>query len=120
MPEICDEENLWQWSKLEIRLNAFHWAIIPQKQFIIIIIIINNLILFLNLDSQTHLLQNLYTDIHFNLHHPGFSLLKGWGGVPLPLAQNLLIPPIRESLPLSGLFPLPKLYSPPPKVCCPH
>ena len=29
-------EDLWQWSRLEIRLNAFRLSIIPQKQFIII------------------------------------------------------------------------------------
>ena len=33
-------EDLWQWSRLEIRLNAFRWSTIPHKQFIIIIIII--------------------------------------------------------------------------------
>ena len=38
--EIRDGENLWQWSRLEIRLNAFRRSTIPQKQFIIIIIII--------------------------------------------------------------------------------
>ena len=37
--EIRDAEDLWQWSRLEIRLNAFRRSTIPQKQFIIIIII---------------------------------------------------------------------------------
>ena len=37
--EIRDGEDLWQWSRLEIRLNAFRLSTIPQKQFIIIIII---------------------------------------------------------------------------------
>ena len=37
LPRIGD---FWQWSRLEIRLNAFRWSTIPQKQFIIIIIII--------------------------------------------------------------------------------
>ena len=32
--EICDGEDLWQWSRLEIRLNAFRRSTIPQKQFI--------------------------------------------------------------------------------------
>ena len=36
--EICDGENLWQWSRLEIRLNEFYGPTIPQKLFIIIII----------------------------------------------------------------------------------
>ena len=36
--EICDGEGLWQWYQLEIRINAFRWSTIPQKQFIIIII----------------------------------------------------------------------------------
>ena len=34
--EICDGEDLWQWSRLETRLNAFRQSTIPQKQFIII------------------------------------------------------------------------------------
>ena len=38
--EIRDGEDLWQWSQLEIRLNAFCQSTIPQKQFIIIIIMI--------------------------------------------------------------------------------
>ena len=38
--EIHDDEDLSQWSCLEVRLNAFRWSTIPQKQFIIIIIII--------------------------------------------------------------------------------
>ena len=38
MSEIHDGEDLWQWSRLEIRLNAFRRSTIPQKQFIIIMI----------------------------------------------------------------------------------
>ena len=34
--EIRDGEDLWQWSRLEIRLNAFGRLSIPQKQFIVI------------------------------------------------------------------------------------
>ena len=37
--EIHDGEDLWRWSWLEIRVNAFRWSAIPQKHFIIIIII---------------------------------------------------------------------------------
>ena len=37
--EICNGEDLWQWSQLEIRLNSFRQSTIPQKQFIIIITI---------------------------------------------------------------------------------
>ena len=40
VPDIYDGENLWQWFRLEIRLNAFRRSTIPQKQFIIISIII--------------------------------------------------------------------------------
>ena len=40
MSDICDGEDLWQWSQLEIRSNVFRRTTIPQKQFIIIIIII--------------------------------------------------------------------------------
>ena len=38
--EFRDSEDLRKWSQLEIRLNAFHRSTIPQKQFIIFIIII--------------------------------------------------------------------------------
>ena len=31
LSEILDDESLWQWSRLEIRLNSFHRLIIPQK-----------------------------------------------------------------------------------------
>ena len=37
--EIHNGEDFWQWSRLEIRLNVFHRSTLPQKQFIIIIII---------------------------------------------------------------------------------
>ena len=36
-------DNFWQWSRLEIRLNAFNWPTIPQKQFIINSIQFNSL-----------------------------------------------------------------------------
>ena len=36
MPEIRDGEDLWQWSGLEISLNAYRRSSIPQKQFNII------------------------------------------------------------------------------------
>ena len=39
MLDIRDDEGLWQWSQLEIRLILFRWSTIPQKQFIIIVII---------------------------------------------------------------------------------
>ena len=32
--QICDGENLWQWSRLETRLNAPRQLTIPQNQFI--------------------------------------------------------------------------------------
>ena len=35
--EICDVEDLWQWSRLKKKVNAFCRSTIPQKQFIIII-----------------------------------------------------------------------------------
>ena len=33
MSEICDGENFWRWSRLEIRLNGPRRSTIPQKQF---------------------------------------------------------------------------------------
>ena len=38
--EIRDGKDLWQWSRLEIRLKAFCRSTIQQQKFIIIIIII--------------------------------------------------------------------------------
>ena len=38
--ETHDGEDLWQWSRLEIRLNVFRRSTILQKQFIIVIFII--------------------------------------------------------------------------------
>ena len=38
--KVRDDEDLWQWSRLEIRLNTFHWSTIPWKKFIIIFIFI--------------------------------------------------------------------------------
>ena len=40
MSEIRDGQDLRQWSRLEMRLNAFRRSTIPQKQFVTIIIII--------------------------------------------------------------------------------
>ena len=40
--EIPDGEDLWQWSWLEIRLNAFRRSTIPHKQFIINSFILSN------------------------------------------------------------------------------
>ena len=40
---VRDGEDLWQWSRLEIGLNVFRQSSIPQKQFIIIIIILKYL-----------------------------------------------------------------------------
>ena len=38
-PKIRDGEDLWPWSRLEIRINVFRPSDIPQKQFNIMIII---------------------------------------------------------------------------------
>ena len=35
--DISDDEDLWRWTRLEIRLNVFRRLTIPQTQFIIII-----------------------------------------------------------------------------------
>ena len=35
--EIHNDKDLWEWSRLEKRLNASRWSIIPQKQLITII-----------------------------------------------------------------------------------
>ena len=40
MSVICHSENLWQWSRLQIRTHTFRRTTILQKQFIIIIVIV--------------------------------------------------------------------------------
>ena len=37
--EIRDGKNPWQWSPLEISLNVFCRSTIPQKHFIIIVVV---------------------------------------------------------------------------------
>ena len=76
--EIRDGEDLWQWSLLEIRLNAFRRSTIPQKRFIIII-----------KDPTLRLSSALpYSSCHFanhksvflqSLHHPSVS----WKTTPM-------------------------------------
>ena len=34
MSEICNGEDFWQWSQLDIRLKAFCWSTTAQKYFI--------------------------------------------------------------------------------------
>ena len=41
--KIRDGEDLWQWFRLEIKLNAFRRSTIPQKHFIIIINCLNGM-----------------------------------------------------------------------------
>ena len=44
--EICNDEELWQWSRVEVRLNTFRRSTIPQNnsssiyQFIIIVTVV--------------------------------------------------------------------------------
>ena len=54
--EIRDGEDLWQWSRLEIKLNAFRRSTILQKQFIITnhIHSISNIFSGINLPSWTN------------------------------------------------------------------
>ena len=40
MSEIRDGQDLWQWFRLEIRLDAFRRSTIPQKHFLFNIIIV--------------------------------------------------------------------------------
>ena len=58
--EIRDSEDLWQWSRLEIRLNAFCRSTIPQKQFITIFIII--------MEIQAFFLQICVLKVEFSKH----------------------------------------------------
>ena len=36
--EVCSGENLWQWSRLKIKLKPFRWSTVPKKQFAIIVL----------------------------------------------------------------------------------
>ena len=64
LSEIRDGED--QWSRLEIRLNAFCRSTIPQKQFFIIIVIIITKVQLAN--SQKHLGLILDSKLDFNEH----------------------------------------------------
>ena len=57
--EIRVSEDIWQWSRLEIKLNAFDRWTIPQKQFIIIIIIIIIKIGCMSLDAPSNYCVNV-------------------------------------------------------------
>ena len=57
--EIRDGEDLWQWFRLEIRLNTFHQSTIPQKQFIIIIYYINSQHVHISRKEILNSIQNL-------------------------------------------------------------
>ena len=62
--EIRDGEDLWQWSWLEIRLNAFWRSIIKQRQFIIK----NFLIIFFHQISLAKIKVNIFSQI-YGLHN---------------------------------------------------
>ena len=67
--KIRDGEDLWQWSRLEIRLNAFRRSTISQKQFIIIIIIITK---FFKRFNYFHYIINLFV-WNYQCSHPQFK-----------------------------------------------
>ena len=69
MSEIGDGEDLRQWLRLEIRLNAFCWPTIPHKQFIIAH--------FKNLQRGIHkiiTLQKLYISNYENIFEAWFLI----------------------------------------------
>ena len=56
--EIFNGENLWQWTRLGIFYNTFRRSTIPQKQFVITIIII--IIIITNIITKIPSYQNNY------------------------------------------------------------
>ena len=71
--DIRNGEDLWQWSRLEIRLNAFRRSTIPQKQFIIIITIIIIIIIeFIEISTYRRSLSRTNKTILFILSHVYF------------------------------------------------
>ena len=62
MLEVQDDEDLWQWLQLEIRLNTFRWLTIPQKQF--------------NSSPLFTTLQKAWYDWNFIYKSPNIYLLK--------------------------------------------
>ena len=60
MSEIRNDEDLWQWFRLEIRLNAFRQSTIPQKQFI------DNFMLPLGKVIKQKLIPALFNDFHIS------------------------------------------------------
>ena len=73
MLKIQDGEDLWQWSRLEIRLNAFCWSTIPQEQFIIITIIIIIIIMkTLIIEESCNLNGKKYFKLYLVMEHECF------------------------------------------------
>ena len=87
--EIRDGEDLWQWSRLEIRLNTFRWSTMPPKQFIIIIIIIiRRLELFIVYRSSSDLPPQIA-----RIHHNKMQL---WPLVVTKLSRHLAAVLVKE------------------------
>ena len=53
MSKIWDSEDLWQWTRSEIRLNALSHSTIPQKQSVAIIFIATLLALWETIKNET-------------------------------------------------------------------
>ena len=71
MTEIRDGEDLWQWSQLEIRPNAFRWSIIPQT-----------------IHYHIHIHIHMYAGLLVsrgakNVSWPWLSPLRGWGSLTM-------------------------------------
>ena len=67
------DENLWQWSRLEIRLNAFLRSTIAQEEFIIIITIIIIIIIII----KKRVINYIYKKVlEVDTRHPFFFFLQ--------------------------------------------
>ena len=80
--EICDGENLWQWSQLEISLNAPRWSNIPQKQF-------NSPVVVMPTGVSLKILSPKTSRLHW-LYHIGLLLLRDSHETFLTLHQTKL------------------------------
>ena len=77
--EIWVGEDLWQWSRLEMRLNAFRLSTIPQKQFIIIIMVLK-----MELCQTSNYLKNCTNQLLENLKNEKCThLLMAIFGLPI-------------------------------------
>ena len=95
--EIRDGEDLWQWSRLEIRLDVFRRSTIPQKQFITILIIII-IIIIIKYWKVNIKIRNIISNCIYTIYGQLCLLPKAWKIVKQNFILILKIPRLFSNL----------------------